>query len=400
MDFSLPAELQTLQLRTRAFIAEHVIPMEADPRCTEHGPTDDLRRELVAKAKQHGLLSSHVSRAFGGLALNHVGKAIVFEEAGYSPLGPIALNIAAPDEGNMHLLEVVGSPMQKARWLRPLAAGETRSCFSMTEPSPGAGSDPNMLRTTARKDGEHYVIDGEKWFITGAVGAGFTIVMAKLDDGNATMFLADMDSPGIEVERLMHSLDTCFTGGHAVVRFKGLKVPADHILGEAGAGFRYAQVRLSPARLTHCMRWLGAARRAHDVAVGYAQRREAFGKLLGAHEGVGFMLADNEMDLHASRLAIWHCAWVLDQGSLGKHESSVTKVLSSEALWRVVDRSVQVLGGQGVTHETVVARIFADMRAFRIYDGPSEVHRWSIARNIIKHHRPAPQATPTVDGAA
>lgn len=384
MDFTIPAVLQELQARTRAFIAEEVIPLERDPRCTPHGPSEDLRHELIAKARAAGLLSSHVSGHYGGLGLNHFGKAIVFEEAGYSPLGPVALNIAAPDEGNMHLLEVVATPEQKERWLKPLAAGEIRSCFCMTEPSPGAGADPGMLMSTAVKDGEDYIINGKKWFITGAEGAKFAIIMAKLENGDATMFLADMDSPGITIERAMDSLDTCFPGGHGVVSFDNLRVPAAHILGEVGQGFRYAQVRLSPARLTHCMRWLGAARRAHDVAVDYARKREAFGKPLGAHEGVGFMLADNEMDMHATRLAIWHCAWVLDQGALGRHASSVAKVLSSEAIWRVVDRCVQILGGQGVTHETVVARIFADVRAFRIYDGPSEVHRWSIARHILR----------------
>jgi alkylation response protein AidB-like acyl-CoA dehydrogenase len=254
----------------------------------------------------------------------------------------------------------------------------------MTEPPPGAGSDPSMLTSTARRDGDTYVIDGGKWFITGADGAAFAIIMAKLDDAGATMFLSDMNAPGIVVERTMTALDTCFPGGHAVVRFDGLRVPADSVLGEAGKGFRYAQVRLSPARLTHCMRWLGAVRRAHDVAIDYAKRRHAFGKRIGDHEGVGFMLADNEMDMHVARLAIWHCAWLLDRGELALHESSRAKVIVSEAAWRVADRCVQVLGGQGVTGETVVARIFADLRAFRIYDGPSEVHRWSIARRILR----------------
>jgi alkylation response protein AidB-like acyl-CoA dehydrogenase len=198
------------------------------------------------------------------------------------------------------------------------------------------------------------------------------------------MFLTDMAAPGIVLERSMDTLDTCFPGGHGVLRFEGLRVPATAILGELGQGFRYAQVRLSPARLTHCMRWLGAARRAHDVAVDYARQREAFGKPIAQHEGVGFTLADNEMDLHTSRLTIWHCASVLDQGHLGLHESSRAKVIVSEAVWRVADRCVQILGGQGVAHETVVARIFADMRAFRIYDGPSEVHRWSLAKRIVK----------------
>ena len=299
------------------------------------------------------------------------------------------MNVAAPDEGNMHLLEAVATPAQKARFLQPLAAGAIRSCFCMTEPPPGAGSDPSMLLSTAQRDGDNYVIHGGKWFITGAHGAAFAIVMASVVDAGATMFLSDMNAPGIVVERTMDTLDECFSGGHGVVRFEGLRVPADAVLGEVGKGFRYAQVRLSPARLTHCMRWLGAVRRAHDVAVDYARRRHAFGKAIGEHEGIGFMLADNEMDMHVARLAIWHCAWLLDQGDLALHESSRAKVIVSEAAWRVADRCVQILGGQGVTSETVVARIFADLRAFRIYDGPSEVHRFSIARRILRGDRRA-----------
>ena len=382
MDFSLsPAQLD-LQARTRRFIAEEVIPLEKDPRQDHHGPHEALRDDLVARAKRHGLLTPHASREHGGLGLSHIDKAIVFEEAGYSPLGPVALNIHAPDEGNVHLMEVVATPAQKARWLQPLVDGTVRSCFCMTEPPPGSGSDPSMLQTTAVRDGDDYVITGTKWFITGATGAGFAIIMARMEDGSATMFLADMDQKEIVIERQIDAMDSCFTGGHGVVRFDGLRVPAADVLGELGQGFRYAQVRLAPARLTHCMRWLGQARRAHEAAAEYAKTRQAFGQPLVEHEGVGFMLADNEMDLHISRLAIWHCAWVLDQGGKGRHESSVTKVLCSEAEWRVVDRSVQILGAAGVSDESIVARIFKDMRAFRIYDGPSEVHRWSIAKTI------------------
>ncbi len=384
IDFDLGADLQALQARIRTFIADDIIPLESDPRRTPHGPTEELRRELTTKARAAGLLSPHVSHEYGGLALSHVGRAIAFEEAGYSPLGPLALNVFAPDEGNMHLLEAVATPEQKERWLRPLASAAIRSCFCMTEPPPGAGSDPSMLTTTARRDGDHFVINGGKWFITGADGAAFTIIMANAEGEGATMFLADMNTSGIVVERSMGSLDSCFPGGHGVVRFEDVRVAAADILGEVGKGFQYAQVRLSPARLTHCMRWLGAARRAHDIATDYARRRHAFGKAIGEHEGVGFMLADNEMDLHVARLVTLHCAWVLDQGKLARHESSRAKVIVSEATWRVVDRCVQVLGGQGVTDETIVARIFADLRAFRIYDGPSEVHRWSIAKRILK----------------
>ena len=383
MDFTLSHELRDLRERTRRFIAEQVIPLENDARLTAHGPGEALRRELVERACSAGLLTPHASRELGGLGLSHVGKSVVFEEAGYSPLGPIALNIHAPDEGNIHLMEAVATPAQKERWLRPQVQGRTRSCFAMTEPPPGAGADPSMLATRAVRDGDHYVINGTKWFITGADGASYAIVMARMEDGTATMFLTDMDREGLRVVRQMDAMDSCFTGGHGVLEFKDLRVPAADVLGEIGKGFRYAQVRLAPARLTHCMRWLGQARRAHDVATDYARRREAFGKRLGEHEGVGFMLADNDMDLQTARLHIWHTAWWLDQGHKANFESSRAKVVCSEAQWRVVDRCVQILGGQGVTAEAIVMRIFMDMRAFRIYDGPSEVHRWSMARKII-----------------
>ena len=389
MDFTIPPDLAALQERTRALVHDRIIPMEQDPRQTPHGPEDSLRQDLQAITREAGLLAPHVSPESGGLGLTHVGKALVFEEAGYSLLGPLAFNISAPDEGNMHLMEVVATPAQKERWLKPLAAGTIRSCFCMTEPPPGAGSDPAALATTAVRDGDDYVIEGRKWFTTGAVGAGFAIIMARIsggpEDGRATMFLADMNQPGIRVERTMDSMDTAFAGGHAVVVIERLRVPATDVLGEIGQGFRYAQIRLAPARLTHCMRFLGLARRAQDIAVAYAAHREAFGRKLADHEGVGFMLADNDMDIRTSRLTIWHTAWLLDQGERAGTESSIAKVVCSEAIWRVVDRCVQVLGGQGVTGETIVSRIFQEARGFRIYDGPSEVHRWSLAQKLVKH---------------
>jgi acyl-CoA dehydrogenase len=383
MDFSLTPALKSLQTEVRAFIADQIIPLEKDARQTTHGPSEDLREELVGLARKAGLLTPHASKELGGRGWSHIEKAIAFEEAGYSTLGPTAMNIHAPDEGNIHLLEVVATPEQKERWLKPMVQGKIRSCFAMTEPAPGAGADPSMMQTTAVKDGDHYVINGDKWFITGAEGASFAIIMAKMEDGTATMFLSDMNVPGIEYVRTMDAMDACFTGGHGVLKFNNLRVHESSVLGEIGKGFRYAQVRLAPARLTHCMRWLGQARRTHDIALDYARKRQAFGVQLGAHEGVSFMLADNEMDLHTARLHIWHTAWMLDQGERCNFESSRAKVVCSEAEWRVVDRSVQILGGQGVTGETIVSRIFTDMRAFRIYDGPSEVHRFSMGKKMI-----------------
>ena len=378
-----------LAARVDAFIRETVIPYETDPRIGHHGPSDELAHELKGKAAALGLLSPHVGEAYGGHGLNHREIATVFRSAGYSMLGPIALNIMAPDEGNMALLEKVASEAQKDHFLRPLAAGKTRSAFFMTEPDGGAGSDPSMMKTTARQDGNHWVINGRKTLITGADGAAFGIIMAKTEEG-ATLFLADMPDPAIRIERVLDTIDRTMPGGHSVVMLDDLRVSADAVLGEVGQGFKYAQVRLAPARLTHCMRWWGAAKRAHDIAVDYACRRHAFGKPLVDHEGVGFMLADNEIDLKQAELMIDWCAWVLDNAGhgAGGPESSIAKVAVSEALFRIADRCVQVLGGTGVTDDTPVHQIFRDIRAFRIYDGPSEVHRWSIAKRIKREQKP------------
>jgi acyl-CoA dehydrogenase len=385
MDFSIPADLKDLAERIGAFVRSEIIPLETDPRWGSHGPSEEFRLELLALARARGLLAPHVPQEFGGLGLTHFGRAVAFEAAGYSMLGPVALHCAAPDEGNMHLMAEVADQRQKERWLRPLASGQSRSCFAMTEPM-GAGSDPALLETIAEPVAGGYRISGRKWLITGAEDARFIIIMAKLASGDkvgaATMFLADMDQPEIVLERQLDTMDSSFTGGHWVMRFDGLFVPEEDVLGAVGEGFRYAQVRLAPARLTHCMRWLGSAVRAQEIARDYAARRTAFGKPLAEHEGVGFMLADNDMDIYTARLAIWHTAWVLDQGHKGNMESSRAKVICSEAVWRVADRCVQILGGLGLTRDTVVERIFRDIRAFRIYDGPSEVHRWSLARRI------------------
>ncbi|WP_440206022.1 acyl-CoA dehydrogenase family protein [Acinetobacter oleivorans] len=380
---TLSNELLELQQKVREFIQQEVIPLERDPRQDSHGPSEVLRQELVSRARRWGLLTPHASQEMGGLGWSHLQKAVAFEEAGYSALGPIALNIHAPDEGNIHLLDAVANDAQKQRWLRKLVAGEIRSCFAMTEPAPGAGSDPSMLQTTAIEDGDDYIINGRKWLITGADGASVAIIMAKMEDGSASMFLTDTNVEGFILEKNMNAMDSCFSGGHGILRFENLRIPKENVLGEIGKGFKYAQVRLAPARLTHCMRWLGQARRAHDIAIQYARERQSFGKRLGDHQGVGFMLADNEMDILTTRLAVHYCAQVLDLGEKGNYESSLVKVISSEGIWRVVDRSVQILGGQAMTDESVVCKIFKDARGFRIYDGANEVHRMSIAKKLL-----------------
>jgi acyl-CoA dehydrogenase len=258
----------------------------------------------------------------------------------------------------------------------------------MTEPD-GAGSDPNQLTTAARFDGSDYLINGRKWLITGARGAGTWIIMARVapnphgPDG-PTLFVCDGATDGIELERVMSTMDRNYVEGHGVVRFTDLRLPASAVLGEVGQAMRYAQLRLAPARLTHCMRWLGAASRAQSIAVAHARERTAFGKPLGEHQGVSFMIADNEIALQQCRLAIWWACWMLDTGGQGRHESSMVKAYVSEELFKVADRCVQILGGMGISDETPVGMIFSDMRAFRIYDGPTEVHKYAIARRALR----------------
>ena len=285
-------------------------------------------------------------------------------------------------------LSKIARPDQVKQFLQPMIDGDRRSVFAMTEPG-GAGSDPSQLATQAVFNGNDYTIDGLKWLITGANGAKTWIIMAKVapnahgPDG-PTLFLCEGDTPGIKIERVMNSMDRNYVEGHAVVRFEGLRLGPDQLLGEIGKAFQYAQLRLAPARLTHCMRWLGAATRAHSIAIDHARTRTAFGKPLGEHQGVGFMLAENEIALQQCRWAIWHACWLMDRGDKGRHESSMVKSFVSEELYKVADRCVQVLGGIGVTDETVVEMIFRDMRPFRLYDGPTEVHKFAIARTLLR----------------
>ena len=375
------ASAEALAARVEEFVRRDIVPYERDPRWGPHGPSREMFDEMRARARSAGLLTPHILP--DGRHLSHRAMSVVLRAAGLSPLGPGALNVSAPDEGNMYLLGRVATPEQRLRFLQPSIAGVARSTFFMTEPAAenGAGSDPLMLKTTAVRDGDHWVITGRKWFSTGAQDATMGIVMAKSGDG-ATMFLVDLPDPAVCIERVPETLDSTLPGGHPVVRFDGLRVPHNQVLGESGAGFRYAQVRLAPARLTHCMRWLGACSRAHDIAATYAVNRQAFGKALIDHEGAGFMLAENLIDLKQCELIIDWCAGVLDAGSPGITESSMAKVAVSEALYRVADRCVQVMGATGVTRDTIVEQVFREIRAFRIYDGPTEVHKWALAKKI------------------
>lgn len=369
--------------RVERFVRDTVAPYETDPRRDAHGPSEELANELKDLARKAGVMTPHILP--DGSHLSQLGTAHVLKKSGLSPLGMVACNTGAPDEGNMFLLGKAGSPEQKARYLEPMVAGEARSAFFMTEPDGGAGSDPSMMKTTAVQDGDHWVINGRKIFITGADGARVGIVMAKAEQG-ACMFLVDLPDPAIKTDRVLDTLDNSMVGGHAEITIDNLRVPSSQMLGNPGDGFKLAQIRLAPARLSHCMRWHGLAVRAQEIATAYACEREAFGKLLVDHEGVGFMLAQNQIDLQQSELMIDWCAAALDRGENGNVESSMTKVAVSEALFRVADNCVQILGGRGVTGDTIVEKFFREIRAFRIYDGPTEVHKWSLAKKIKKQY--------------
>lgn len=387
MDFSIPPALGELQQRVRRFLEEHVIPREGDED-EEEGLPPGLLAELHGRARGAGVWAPQLPQAYGGLGLGTLGMCLVFEEAGRSPLGPLALHCAAPDEGNMHLLLHAATPEQKHRYLEPLARGEVRSCFAMTEPPPGAGSDPTMLETRAERQGDRWVLNGRKWFTSGAQGAAFAVVAAVTDPQvparqGTTLFLVPTDTPGYELVRAIPTMTTGL-GGHCEVRLRNCAVPDGQVLGGVGQGFRLMQVRLGPARLTHCMRWLGAATRSQEIAADYARRRQAFGKLLSEHQAVQWMLADSAIDLHASRLLVLHAAWKLEQGSEARQEVSACKVFVAEAVGRVIDRAIQVCGAVGVSRDLVLERFYRDARAFRIYDGPSEVHRMVVARHVLK----------------
>ncbi|MCW2692207.1 MAG: bbsG 4 [Mycobacterium sp.] len=386
IDLTPSDRAESWRARIAAFVDEVVIPSEQE--AFRRGVDDELRTRLQAAARAAGVWAPQAPAELGGGGFRFDEVAMLLEEAGRSLLGPLALNCAAPDEGNIHLLATVASPEQRRRYLEPLVAGEIRSCFAMTEPPPGAGSDPAALRTVATRADGGWVLRGRKHLITGADGAAFAIVMAKdaVGDGS-TMFLVDADNPGLAITGHARTIDTTTVGGHCQVSLDDAFVPDDAVLGEPGAGFRYAQVRLAPARLTHCMRWLGAARRAHEIALDRAVGREVFGAPLADHGMAQQLIADNEIELAASRALLLQTCWLIASGDRGTEASSRTKVFVSEATARIVDRSVQLCGGLGTTEELVVGRIYADIRAFRIYDGASEVHRMSIAKRAARRAR-------------
>lgn len=391
MDLTFATDTLELVQRTRDFVADLVLPLE-DHHAGVAPSEESWRIELQAAAKAAQVFGPHLPPEFGGHGLGMVERFPVFEEAGYSLFGPMALNCAAPDEGNQHLLIHVASEPQKERFLGPLARGEARSAFAMTEPAPGAGSDPRALRTTATRTSAGWRISGRKHFITGADGAAFIIVMARTsgregDSGGATMFLVERDNPGVTIERHIPTIDKSMIGGHCELRFDDCLVDAGDVLGEVDKGFEYAQMRLGPARMTHCMRWLGVARRSHELALAWTDGRNAFGKPLSELGMTQHMIAESEIDLAACRGLVLRACWELDQGDGGSDSTSIAKTFVSEAVGRIVDRAVQMHGGLGVSEDLPLARMYREVRPFRIYDGPSEVHRWAIARRAVRRAR-------------
>ncbi len=389
IDLTYSPEVQALIDKTRTFVRNEILPIEDKFLGNiEDAGGDELRVSMQRAAKDAGVFAPHAPVEYGGAGLNMSDRAPVFEEGGYSLFGPVALNIGAPDEGNVHMLAHIASAAQKEQFLAPLAAGDVRSAFAMTEPAPGAGSDPSALTTTAVKVDGGWKVDGHKWFITGADGAGFFIIMARTagkpgDRGGATMFLAPADTAGIEVGRHIGTLDKAMIGGHCEVFFDNVFVPDENVLGAVDEGFSYAQVRLGPARMTHVMRWLGAARRGHDIAVAQVAQREGFGSVLGDLGMVQKMVADNEIDIAATRALLVQACFALDQGSHAGNETSIAKTFAAEAIFRIVDRSIQMCGGLGVSDDLPLARLSREVRPFRVYDGPSEVHRWAIAKRVV-----------------
>ncbi|MDF2863128.1 MAG: acyl-CoA dehydrogenase, N-terminal domain protein 23 [Achromobacter mucicolens] len=374
--------LPDLCARVRRFVDEVAIPAESPAIARDVAALDRCVAQLRARAKEAGLYAPQLPVQWGGLGLGWCALAEVLEEAGRSFLGPAALNCAAPDQPNMLTLLRLGNAAQQERFLAPLVRGEQRACFAMTEPAPGAGSDPSMLRTRAERRGSRWVLNGHKQFISGGVGADFALVLARGETG-ATLFLVPADTPGYRVVRDIGMVTGYQIGGHAEILLQDCEVGDDAVLGEPGQGLAHAQLRLEPARLSHCMRYIGRARRALETAQAYVAQRESFGARLADLQQVQAMIADSHIDLHASRLMTLDCAARMDAGLPVKQHSAMTKVFVSDAVNRVADRAVQMMGALGLSDDTPVSMIWQEMRPFRIYDGANELHRATLARRLM-----------------
>ena len=387
MDFSITPELEETRRRIAAFVEDRLLPLEADSAsydAHENIKLDLLDRERAA-AREAGLWCLQMPRELGGGGLNKAGMAVCYEEMNRSIFGPVVFNSAAPDDGNMMVLGALGTEAQQDRWLQPIMRGEVRSAFAMTEPHPGGGSDPGMMETRAEKRGDRYVVNGHKWFITGADEAAHFILLARTSDDDRrghTAFLFHRDDPGWHIERRIPIMGPEEHGGHCEIIFDGLEIPAENVILEEGRGMKVTQTRLAPARLTHCMRWLGLAKRCMEIATEYAEKREGFGQRLIERESVAQMLGDVAMRIEVGRLLVMKAARELDRGGFARKEISMAKVQVANVLHDAADVAIQINGARGYSTDTPLEWIYRYARQARLVDGADEVHKMVLNRNL------------------
>jgi len=395
MDFSLRPDLADLRHQVRTFVDQHVIPNERAIIDEDRQKQYATLKGLQARARAAGLWTPHLPERLGGRGLGIVGMCTLFREMGRSPVGARVFHCDAPDQGNMDLLLSSGSPEIQTRYLEPLAQGEITSAFCMTEPAPGAGADPSNLRTSAVKEGSDWVIDGHKWYTTGGGDAAFLIVMARTagspgrgtsGSNDATMFVVDRHAAGVEhVRDIPVMAEPLLAHREAEMKFHAVRVPESAVLGQVGEGFRLAQKRLVPARLTHCMRWLGLADRTLELCKAYIATRDSFGTVLARHQMIQKMIAEAATAIHSGNLMTWHCAWMLENGSAkeARAYSSMAKTHVARTLCKVLDDAIQMHGGLGFSEDVPFSAWYRHARAARIADGPDEVHEVLIAREYL-----------------
>ena len=386
MDFTLSPAIEDIRKRIRAFVEHHLLALEADPESfDEHqNINQDLLGKIREKAKSEGLWALAMPTERGGQGLDTVSMAVCYEEMNRSIFGPVVFNAAAPDDGNMIVLNKVGTEAQKDKWLQPIIDGTVRSSIVMTEPHPGAGSDPaGMMKTTATKKDDSWIIQGHKWFITGAGAAQHFLLVARTSDDprkGLTAFMFDRDQPGWGIVRRIPIMGPEEHGGHCELMFTDLEIPDENRLLEVGNGLKVVQIRLGTARLTHCMRWLGMAKRALEIAGEYVSEREAFGHKLIERESVQMKLGQATMAIHTGRLLVMNAAWKLDQGDFARKEVSMAKVAIADTLHLAVDTAIQLCGAKGYSKDTLLEWMYRYARQARLVDGASEVHEMVLAR--------------------
>jgi acyl-CoA dehydrogenase len=405
-DFSTEPEFQAQLDWMAQFVRDEIWPLETIRDELSQEQLDRIYTPLQEQVKERGLWAAHLDPELGGQGFGQLKLGLMHEILGTSPWAPNAFGCQAPDSGNSEILALAGTPEQKERYLHPLLEGDLKSAFSMTEPE-SAGSDPTLLRTRATRDGDHYVINGRKWFSSNASIADFLIVMAVTDPDarahqRATMFLVDVDTPGVRILRDVATMEHPQEefgklGGHAEIVYENVRVPVSNRLGEEGAGFLISQQRLYPGRIHHCMRWLGVAGRAFDMLCERATYRFTHGKLLGEHQTVQNWIADSAAEMQAARLMTLHAAWKMDtQGvAAARQDISLIKFYGARVLHDVIDRALQAHGSLGYSTDLPLEAMYRFARAARLYDGPDEVHRQSVARQILRGYVPPPDQIPS-----